>query len=193
MPTDHDWPVLESRTEYETGWYTGGYDRVEQPDGTEKDYYWAALPPAVVVVALDGDDVVTVEQYRPALRRTFLELPAGIVETGDGDVGAGDVEGASADAYERAARRELEEETGLVPAETVFLQRSWVATGVLRHERGVVVAPDVTHGGERTLDDNEFLTVRRVPAAEAIERARAEPTNDATLEALLLASHEGYL
>ncbi|MFB6135894.1 MAG: NUDIX hydrolase, partial [Halobacteriaceae archaeon] len=28
----HDWPLLESAAEYETGWYTGGYDLVEQPD-----------------------------------------------------------------------------------------------------------------------------------------------------------------
>ncbi|MFT4947680.1 MAG: ADP-ribose pyrophosphatase, partial [Natronomonas sp.] len=31
---DHDWPVIESQIEYETGWYDGGYDLVDQPDGT---------------------------------------------------------------------------------------------------------------------------------------------------------------
>jgi len=41
---DHEWPIVESQREYETGWYTGGYDRVRQPDGSEKDYYWAELP-----------------------------------------------------------------------------------------------------------------------------------------------------
>lgn len=32
-----EWSVRESVTEYETGWYTGGYDRVEQPDGSTKN------------------------------------------------------------------------------------------------------------------------------------------------------------
>ncbi|MFW6437059.1 MAG: NUDIX hydrolase, partial [Halococcoides sp.] len=47
--------VEESVVEYETGWYTGGYDRVVQPDGSTKRYYWAELPPAVVVVARVGE------------------------------------------------------------------------------------------------------------------------------------------
>ena len=76
---DHDWPVVESVAEYETGWYTGGYDEVRQPDATTKKYYWADLPPAVVVVAQDGDDLVMVEQFRPAIREHCLELVAGFV------------------------------------------------------------------------------------------------------------------
>ena len=64
----HEWPVVDSAAEYETGWYTGGYDRVRQPDGTEKDYYWAELPDAVVVVARTGDELVLVDQYLPTIR-----------------------------------------------------------------------------------------------------------------------------
>ncbi|MFW5922010.1 MAG: NUDIX hydrolase [Halodesulfurarchaeum sp.] len=173
-----EWPVSESVTEYETGWYTGGYDRVEQPDGSEKRYYWAELPPAVVIVAIEADAVLFVEQYRPTIREHCLELPAGIVEARED--------------YEAAARRELEEETGRVPETTRLLQRFDVATGVLRHERGIVLATDLTEGTRR-LDDNEFLTIRRVPTEEAIELARAPPANDATLEGLMLAEYEGEL
>jgi ADP-ribose pyrophosphatase len=172
------WPVLESVTEYETGWYDGGYDRVRQPDGSEKRYYWAALPPAVVLVAIEADAVLFVAQYRPTIRDHCLELPAGIVEDGED--------------YETAARRELEEETGRVPGSTQLLQTVDVATGVLRHERGFVLATDL-EGGTRSLDPNEFLTVRRVPREEAIDVARSQPANDATLEGLLLAEVEGYL
>lgn len=39
----HDWPVRRTEIEVETGWYTGGYDLVELPDGREKRYYWAEL------------------------------------------------------------------------------------------------------------------------------------------------------
>jgi ADP-ribose pyrophosphatase len=172
------WPVLETATEYETGWYDGGYDRVEQPDGTTKRYYWAELPDAVIVVAVDGDEVLFVEQYRPTVRRDCLELPAGIVEDGE--------------SYAAAARRELEEETGLAPGSVELLQTFDVATGVLRHERGIVAATDL-QPGTRNLDDNEFLTVTRVPREQAIERARELPANDATIEGLLLAAQDGYL
>jgi ADP-ribose pyrophosphatase len=62
----------------------------------------------------------------------------------------------------------------------------------LRHRRGYVFATglepvDVDH------DSNEFLVPRTVPVEEALAVARDPPTNDATLEGLLLAAHEGVL
>ncbi|MFB6114281.1 MAG: NUDIX hydrolase [Halodesulfurarchaeum sp.] len=175
---DTAWRVLESATEYETGWYDGGYDLVEQPDGSTKRYYWADLPPAVVVVPILEDEVVFVEQYRPTIRTACLELPAGIVEPGE--------------TYRDAASRELEEETGYTAEKLETIQRLDVATGVLRHERGITVAQDLSPG-EATLDSNEFLTVETVPIERAIDVARDQPANDATLEGVLLAKETGVL
>jgi ADP-ribose pyrophosphatase len=189
--TAESWSVRDRVVEYETGWYTGGYDVLEQPDGTEKRYYWAELPAAVVVVARDGADLVMIEQYRPVIRRRCLELVAGIVEPTDGgEAGAGPVD---PEAYEAAGARELEEETGFEASTVTFLDSWWVATGVLRHERGVVLATDLSATGERALDTNEFIEVVRVPIEDAIDRARQAPANDATLEGLLLAEHDGLL
>jgi ADP-ribose pyrophosphatase len=174
----HDWPVLKSHAEYETGWYTGGYDRVEQPDGSEKNYYWAELPPAAVVVATTGDDLVMVEQFRPTIREHCLELVAGIVEDGE--------------SFTEAGARELREEVGLDPAGTSLVEEFWCSTGVLRHRRGIVFAEGL-EPVERNLDGNEFLAVTTVPVDEALERARAAPANDATIEGILLAQADGLL
>lgn len=173
-----DWPVRESRVEYATGWYDGGYDLVEQPDGSTKKYYWADLPPAVVVVATTGDDLVVVEQYRPTIREHCLELVAGIVEPGE--------------SFTEAGARELREEAGLDPAGTSLVEAFWCATGVLRHRRGIVFAEGL-EPVERTLDDNEFLDVTTVPVDEALDRVRESPANDASIEGILLAREDGLL
>ncbi|MXR51330.1 NUDIX domain-containing protein [Halovenus sp. WSH3] len=175
---DHDWPVIESNTEYETGWYDGGYDLVEQPDGSEKAYYWAALDPAVVIVATTGDELLMVEQYRPAIGEHCLELPAGLVEDGE--------------SFTTAGARELREETGFDPAGISLIEDFWCATGVLRHRRGIVFAEGL-EPVEVDRDSNEFLSVTTVPVEEALARARTEPANDATIEGILLAQADGLL
>ncbi|MBP1988203.1 NUDIX hydrolase [Halolamina salifodinae] len=179
LPEPHpDWHVIESVPEYETGWFVAGYDRVEQPDGTEKRYYWAELPTAVVITAVTDDHVLFVEQYRPTIRHEQLELPAGVVEAGE-----------SATA---AAERELEEETGFCADSLSVLEEVWVATGVLRHKRAYVFAEGLTPT-QQDLDDSEFLTPRAVPADEALPTARSRPLNEATLQGLTLADEEGLL
>ncbi len=178
LPGEAEWPVREVVVEYDEGWFVGGYDRVEQPDGSEKNYYWAELPPATVVVAVADDAVLFVEQYRPTIRATDLELPAGIVEPGE--------------SYTAAGARELAEETGFAPNSTTLLETVWCTTGLLRHRRGYVFAEGL-EPVEATTDENEFLTPRAVPIEEALARARDPPINDATLEGLLLADHDGLL
>jgi ADP-ribose pyrophosphatase len=46
---------------------------------------------------------------------------------------------------------------------------------------------------DRELDSNEFLVPRTVPVEEAVSVARADPTNDATIEGVLLAKNDGLL
>jgi ADP-ribose pyrophosphatase len=174
--TAHDWKVLESKAEYETGWFTGGYDLVELPDGRTKKYYWAELPPAAVVVSVVDGEVLMVEQFRPTIRELCYELPAGIVEDGE--------------SFTTAGARELREETGFRSSSTVLLEEFWCSTGLLRHKRGIVWAEGLTPA-ERKLDGNEFLAVRSIPVADALERARRPPANDATIEGILLAEEAG--
>jgi len=190
-----DWRVIESVAEYETHWYTGGYDLVEQPDGSTKKYYWAELPPAVVVLAETDGQVVFVEQYRPVIGEECLECPAGIVERdpqGGSDGSTGHRPGDGRESYTQAGARELREETGFEAQSVSLLEDFYCSTGVLRHERGIVFAEGLTPV-ERDLDSNEFLSVRPVPVEDALDAARRAPANDATIEALLLASEEGLL
>lgn len=175
---DPEWPVLDTVTEYDTGWYVGGYDRVELPDGGSRKYRWVSQGNGVVIIAVDDGDVLFIDQYRPVVRDRHLELPAGMVE---GD-----------EPYERAAARELREETGYEADEFKLLQEYSAAINILKHTRGIVVAEGLHEEGQ-DLDENEYIEVVRVPADEAIQRARDPPANDITLTGLLLAREEGLL
>ncbi len=172
------WSLLDRTEEYRNNWYTGGYDRVLQPDGTEKSYYWAELSDAVVVVARHDDELIFIRQYRPVIREYCLELPAGLVEEHE--------------TYRESARRELREETGY-EAETVsVMEEYWCSTGVLRHRRAMVFAEGLSSvGSDRGA--NEFIDVRSIPIEKSLSVAREDPANDATLEGVLLADADGYL
>jgi len=103
---------------------------------------------AAVIVALDGDDVLLIEQHRIPAGRLCLELPAGLV----GDEG-------EAETAAEAAGRELEEETGY-RADTVEELGAFYSSPGMTSERFTVVrATGLTRVGEA----EEGITVHRVP------------------------------
>ena len=89
----------------ETPYFTLRSDRLRLPDGAIKDpYYVLERPDAAIIFPLTRDgEVILVRQYRPAIERVELGLPAGLVEKGEEP--------------QKAARRELLEETGYAGGE----------------------------------------------------------------------------
>ena len=74
-------------------------DDVELPDGKTGKREIIKHPGAVAVIALTSENkIIMVEQYRKALERSLVEIPAGKLEKGEEPV--------------LSAKRELEEETG---------------------------------------------------------------------------------
>jgi ADP-ribose pyrophosphatase YjhB (NUDIX family) len=83
-------------------------------------YHGLAQPDYVNVMCLHtGGDVVLVRQYRPVIDRWTIEFPGGLR---DGD-----------EAPAVAARREVEEETGLSVRELVLLQEAYADVGRLNN------------------------------------------------------------
>jgi ADP-ribose pyrophosphatase len=175
---DPTWPVRESVVEYQNPWFDAGHDVVRQPDGERGDYYWIETDydDVTIVAVTDDAEVVLVEQYRPRLRQTFLECPAG---------------GTDGDEPTEAAIRELREETGY-RAKSAELLTSYYPSGWERAMRHVVYATDLTPGDPEP-HDGEFLNVRLLPTENALKRIRQEPSVGWSLTPLLLACEEGLL
>jgi len=104
-------------------------------------------PGAVAVVAVDGDGYVTlVRQLREPTRKQLLELPAGTAEPGEEPL--------------ETARRELQEECGLVGGEWRGLTAFWTTPGFCRERMHVFAAEGVERGEAAPAEDEELELVR---------------------------------
>ena len=88
-------------------------------------------PGSVVIIALvDRDHLVLVRQYRRAIERTLLELPAGTLGKGETPL--------------RCAKRELEEETGWTAKTWTRLGGIYPAPGLLSEQMTFFLATALT-------------------------------------------------
>jgi ADP-ribose pyrophosphatase len=108
----------------------------------------------VIVAVTDDEKLLLVEQYRPAVHRRVVELPAGLV--GDGDEHAGE-------SLLVAAARELAEETGFAAREIEPLAEGPIAVGISDETISFFQARGLTRVGPGGGDATEQITVHQVP------------------------------
>ncbi len=100
---------------------------------------------AIVAVREDGK-LLMVRQYRNALERETLEIPAG---------GLNGREEPTID----AARRELAEETGYVCDELELLTSIYTTVAFCNEKIDIYLARNLSRQGEQNLDEDEFINV----------------------------------
>ena len=114
-------------------------------------------PGSVAVVAVDVQQRVwLVKQRREPARTELLELPAGTREEGEEPLAT--------------AKRELEEECGLVGGDWRELVSGWTTPGFVREHMTIYLAEGVEPRGEQDLDETEEVELVCWPVAEIESR-----------------------
>lgn len=154
-------PLTETTTSREVLMDTGFVQLVKEtvtlPGGEPARRYMLPHKGAAAMLALDGEgNLVFERQWRHPCKQAFWEIPAGKIDDDEAPL--------------TAAKRELQEECGIVA-------KTWHELGTVRNAIGysderivIFVAEDLTWG-EQDLDPGEYLEVVRVPFKEALRMA----------------------
>lgn len=131
-------------------------------------------PGASAVVAIDEENRIIMEkQFRYALNDYLLEIPAGKLDKGEDPL--------------VCAKRELEEETGIIASEWISLGTIATSPGFCNEVIHLYVAKGLSKG-EIHWDEDEYVEVERYTFDELLQRINDETIKDSkTLSALLLA------
>ncbi|WP_240666571.1 NUDIX hydrolase [Longirhabdus pacifica] len=127
-------------------------EHVSLPNGNTSIREVVKHPGAVAVLAIVDNKMLVVHQYRKALERSIIEIPAGKIDPGE--------------ALEKAAKRELEEETGFI-AQSLTLISSFYTSPGFADEKIYVYFTDEVLSGEMDLDDDEFLDCDQITLQQA--------------------------
>lgn len=173
---DNPWTVQAIRRVYETPWIAVDAADVLTPAGRPGVYGLVRFKNrAVGVLPIEDDGTVhLVGQYRLAIGRYSWEMPEG-----------GAPEGESPEA---CARRELEEEAGLVAGRLEQVLQMHLSNSVTNEEAFCFLAFDL-RPGDFAPEETEVLAHRRLPFREALAEALDGRITDSMTVATLLRAH----
>ncbi len=133
-------------------------DDIRLPDGNTGFREYIKHGGAVAVLPLTEEgEVICVKQYRYAIGRVSMEIPAGKLDSID-------------EVHEEAALRELREETGAECQTLTFLGTYIGSPAILSERIDVYLAEGLTFG-ETDFDEDEFIELERKPLKSLVEDA----------------------
>ncbi len=156
--TIHTEPIYEGRI------ISLQIEHVRLPNGETTTREIVRHPGAVAVLALLGDKMLVVEQYRKPLGKSQIEIPAGKLEKGEDPL--------------EAARRELEEETGYRCGSIRHISSFYTSPGFADEILHLYVAEQLVPG-EAKPDEDEFLECDAITLEQARQYMREQRISDA--------------
>ncbi len=166
--------VIESKTIFRGRVIEVTVDTVSEGEVTYQREVVHHAGSAVIIPVFDDGTIALVRQYRHPAVRYLLEAPAGTLRRGE--------------APDEGARRELEEELGVVAGRLEKLSEFFVSPGFCEEKMWVYLATELTQTEQR-LDDDEILEVVRIPFSAALNMITTGEIEDAkTIIGVMLAA-----
>ncbi len=135
---------------------------------------------AVVVLPItENNEVIFEKQYREAVGKICVELPAGMVDLGEEPI--------------NTARRELEEETGLIAKNIEHLVTMFSSTGYTSEKIHIYLARDFEKGKVHLDDTEEILDVVKIPIEECVRKAVSGELESASQIIAILIYNQKYM
>lgn len=129
--------------------------------------------PSVGIIAVEGESIFLVSQYRRAAGKTLLEIPAGKIEEGETPM--------------QAAKREMDEEIGYAGTLKPFL-KWYLAPGYDTELMHLFVAKNLRKiARRRQMDKDEDIVVKKVALDAAVKQCFSGDIVDAKSIAAILA------
>lgn len=154
-------------------------DHMQFANGNEEDWdYIHHDGAAAVVPVMDDGKILMVTQYRNALERDTLEIPAGKLDA-PGEPGL------------VCATRELEEETGYKSENIEWLMNMRTTVAFCDEKIEIFVARDLKPTSQH-LDENEYIKVKAYTLDELKEMIFTGKIEDAKTSAAILAYESKY-
>ena len=140
-------------------------DEVIFPSGSKSTREWINHPGAVCCIpVLENGDICLIKQYRYAIKKYVIELPAGKLEIGETPIGC--------------AKRELEEEIGFEAKKIRFLTMFYPAVGFVNEEMHLFLAEDLKKTNTNP-DEDEFIELIPKTLDQAVEMIYSGEITDA--------------
>ena len=147
-------------------------DKARLLDGRIANREVVEHPGGVAILPLFDDGTVSlVRQFRYPFQEVVAELPAGKLERGED--------------HRLAALRELEEEVGASCGRLTYLGCLYSSPGFSSEVLHMYLAQELTEGACHP-DEDEFLSVERIPFSALVEQVRQGEIKDAKTVALVL-------
>lgn len=155
-------------------------DSIQIPNGhvVKYDFIKHQGAAAVLPVTEDGK-IIMVKQYRPALDRYTLEIPAGGLNGPD-------------EPTKDAAARELEEETGFSSDKLELLLSLRTTVAFCNEKIDVYLARDLKRSSQN-LDEDEFIDVNTFTLEELCEKIYSGEIEDSKTIAAILCYKSKYM